>query len=58
MRIIKCFGSLRYLEYALDPTKIRKQDAISTIVYVAQNIVGLPLAWNFVRARWSDIFQQ
>ncbi|KAM9408324.1 aminopeptidase N-like [Pholidichthys leucotaenia] len=48
----------RYLEYTLDPTKIRKQDATSTIQYVAQNVVGLPLAWNFVRERWSYIFNQ
>uniref|UniRef100_A0A4W6G5D0 Aminopeptidase n=1 Tax=Lates calcarifer TaxID=8187 RepID=A0A4W6G5D0_LATCA len=48
----------RYLEYTLDPTKIRKQDATSTIQYIAQNVVGLPLAWNFIRARWSYIFQQ
>ncbi|GAA6225936.1 aminopeptidase N-like [Lates japonicus] len=48
----------RYLEYTLDPTKIRKQDATSTIQYIARNVVGLPLAWNFVRARWSYIFQQ
>ncbi|XP_044046036.1 aminopeptidase N-like [Siniperca chuatsi] len=48
----------RYLEYTLDPTKMRKQDATSTIQYVARNAVGMPLAWNFVRARWSYIFQQ
>nr|XP_054588557.1 aminopeptidase N isoform X2 [Nothobranchius furzeri] len=48
----------RYLEYTLDPTKIRKQDSISTIQYIARNVVGMPLAWNFVRARWSYIFEQ
>ncbi|KAE8297384.1 Aminopeptidase N [Larimichthys crocea] len=48
----------RYLEYTLDPTKIRKQDATSTIQYISQNVVGMPLAWNFVRARWDYIFQQ
>uniref|UniRef100_A0A665W2X5 Aminopeptidase n=1 Tax=Echeneis naucrates TaxID=173247 RepID=A0A665W2X5_ECHNA len=48
----------RYLDYTLDPTKIRKQDATSTIQYIAANVVGMPLAWNFVRARWSYIFQQ
>lgn len=48
----------RYLEYTLDPTKIRKQDAISTIHSIAQNVVGMPLAWNFVRAKWSYIFHQ
>ncbi|KAF3832158.1 hypothetical protein F7725_025823 [Dissostichus mawsoni] len=45
-----------YLEYTLDPTKIRKQDATSTIRSLAGNVVGMPLAWNFVRARWSYIF--
>uniref|UniRef100_A0A7N6AGR5 Aminopeptidase n=1 Tax=Anabas testudineus TaxID=64144 RepID=A0A7N6AGR5_ANATE len=48
----------RYLEYSLDPAKIRKQDATSTIQSIARNVVGMPLAWNFVRARWSYIFQQ
>uniref|UniRef100_A0A3Q2PD67 Aminopeptidase n=1 Tax=Fundulus heteroclitus TaxID=8078 RepID=A0A3Q2PD67_FUNHE len=48
----------RYLEYTLDPTKIRKQDATSTIQYIASNVVGMPLAWNFVRAKWSYIFQK
>uniref|UniRef100_A0A3B4FR77 Aminopeptidase N-like n=1 Tax=Pundamilia nyererei TaxID=303518 RepID=A0A3B4FR77_9CICH len=48
----------RYLEYTLDPTKIRKQDATSTIQNIARNVVGMPLAWNFVNARWSYIFQQ
>ncbi|XP_013871009.1 aminopeptidase N isoform X2 [Austrofundulus limnaeus] len=48
----------RYLEYTLDPAKIRKQDATSTIQYIAGNVIGLPLAWNFVRERWSYISQQ
>ncbi|XP_034437011.1 aminopeptidase N-like isoform X1 [Hippoglossus hippoglossus] len=48
----------RYLEYSLDPTKIRKQDATSTIQYISQNVVGMPLAWNFIRAKWSYIYQQ
>ncbi|KAM4593082.1 aminopeptidase N-like isoform 1-T3 [Odontesthes bonariensis] len=48
----------RYLEYTLDPAKIRKQDATSTIQNIAGNVVGMPLAWNFVRAKWSYIFQQ
>ncbi|XP_017284204.1 aminopeptidase N [Kryptolebias marmoratus] len=48
----------RYLEYTLDPTKIRRQDATSTIRSIAGNVIGMPLAWNFFRARWSEIFQQ
>lgn len=48
----------RYLEYTLDSKKIRKQDATSTIVYIANNVVGQALAWDFVRARWTYIFNE
>ncbi|MCI4380406.1 hypothetical protein PGIGA_G00239860 [Pangasianodon gigas] len=48
----------RYLKYTLDPTKIRKQDATSTIIYVANNVVGQPLAWDFIRANWEYIFRE
>ncbi|CAB1323361.1 unnamed protein product [Coregonus sp. 'balchen'] len=48
----------KYLEYTLDATKIRKQDATSTIVYIASNVVGQSLAWDFMRDRWSYIFTQ
>uniref|UniRef100_A0A4W3JRT3 Aminopeptidase n=1 Tax=Callorhinchus milii TaxID=7868 RepID=A0A4W3JRT3_CALMI len=48
----------RYLDYTLDSEKIRKQDATSTIGYIANNVVGQPLAWNFVRAKWNFIFEQ
>uniref|UniRef100_A0A4W3K4Z7 Aminopeptidase n=1 Tax=Callorhinchus milii TaxID=7868 RepID=A0A4W3K4Z7_CALMI len=41
----------RYLDYTLDSEKIRKQDATSTIGYIANNVVGQPLAWNFVPLR-------
>uniref|UniRef100_A0A8C1ST14 Aminopeptidase n=1 Tax=Cyprinus carpio TaxID=7962 RepID=A0A8C1ST14_CYPCA len=43
----------RYLKYTLDPEKIRKQDATSTIINIASNVVGQPLAWDFVRANWE-----
>ncbi|KAM4593085.1 aminopeptidase Ey-like [Odontesthes bonariensis] len=46
----------RYLQYCLDPEKIRKQDATYTIVYIASNTIGQPLAWDFVRANWNYIF--
>ncbi|KAJ7997845.1 hypothetical protein DPEC_G00216390 [Dallia pectoralis] len=48
----------KYLEYTLDANKIRKQDATSTIVYIANNVVGQPLAWDFIRDRWVYIFEQ
>uniref|UniRef100_A0A674E7U4 Alanyl aminopeptidase, membrane n=1 Tax=Salmo trutta TaxID=8032 RepID=A0A674E7U4_SALTR len=48
----------RYLDYSLDPAKIRKQDCTSTISYIAGNVVGMPLAWDFIRARWSYIYTE
>uniref|UniRef100_A0A3Q1G4R8 Aminopeptidase n=1 Tax=Acanthochromis polyacanthus TaxID=80966 RepID=A0A3Q1G4R8_9TELE len=36
----------------------RSQDATSTIIYIANNVVGQTLAWDFVRARWEYIFNQ
>ncbi|NXP72549.1 AMPN Aminopeptidase, partial [Ramphastos sulfuratus] len=48
----------RYLQYTLDPTKIRKQDATSTINSIASNVVGQPLAWDFIRGNWKMLFNQ
>ncbi|XP_064013910.1 aminopeptidase N [Pogoniulus pusillus] len=48
----------RYLQYTLDPTKIRKQDATSTINSIASNVVGQPLAWDFIRGNWKILFGQ
>ncbi|XP_061140166.1 aminopeptidase N-like isoform X1 [Syngnathus typhle] len=48
----------RYLESTLNSTLIRKQDATSTIVYIANNVIGQSLAWDFVRAHWTFIFTQ
>ncbi|XP_078539358.1 aminopeptidase N-like [Lissotriton helveticus] len=48
----------RYLEYTLDATKIRKQDAAATISYIAGNTIGQSLAWDFIRAKWEQIYYQ
>uniref|UniRef100_A0A4W6G3L8 Aminopeptidase n=1 Tax=Lates calcarifer TaxID=8187 RepID=A0A4W6G3L8_LATCA len=48
----------RYLQYCLDPEKIRKQDATITIIYIASNPIGQPLAWDFIRANWNHIFNE
>lgn len=46
-----------YLEYSLDSSKIRSQDAVSVIVYVASNPIGKYLAWIFVQNNWNALFQ-
>uniref|UniRef100_A0A672T0D1 Aminopeptidase n=1 Tax=Sinocyclocheilus grahami TaxID=75366 RepID=A0A672T0D1_SINGR len=45
----------RYLEYSIDPNLIRKQDITYAIVYIADNVIGQPLVWDFVRANWEHI---
>uniref|UniRef100_A0A671SEP6 Aminopeptidase n=1 Tax=Sinocyclocheilus anshuiensis TaxID=1608454 RepID=A0A671SEP6_9TELE len=43
----------RYLEYSIDPNLIRKQDVTYAIVYIAGNVIGQPLVWDFIRANWD-----
>lgn len=45
-----------YLGYSLDSSKIRSQDAVSVISYVASNPVGKYLAWTFVQNNWKALF--
>nr|XP_046249908.1 alanyl (membrane) aminopeptidase a [Scatophagus argus] len=47
----------RYLEYTLDPEKIRLMDVSSTINDIANNVAGHALAWNFIRANWDYVSQ-
>ncbi|KAM9376125.1 aminopeptidase N-like [Pholidichthys leucotaenia] len=47
----------RYLDYILDPKKIRLMDVASTINDIARNSAGQELAWNFIRAHWNYVSQ-
>lgn len=47
----------RYLEYTLDPDKIRLMDVSTVIVSIALNEAGQALAWNFIRAHWDYVSQ-
>ena len=53
----KCYQfailTFRYLNYSI--TKLRKQDTLSVLVYVSQNVHGRYLAWNFARNNWNYI---
>ncbi|XP_044135447.1 aminopeptidase N-like [Bufo gargarizans] len=48
----------RLLEFSFDSTKIRRQDTVSTITNVANNVIGQSLAWDFVRAYWVKLREQ
>ncbi|KAL7866780.1 hypothetical protein AOLI_G00145940 [Acnodon oligacanthus] len=48
----------RYLKYTLDVNIIRKQDATSAILYVANNKHGHLLAWFFIRDNWGHIIYE
>ncbi|KAM3925882.1 aminopeptidase N-like [Leptodactylus fuscus] len=45
----------RLLEFSLDPTKIRKQDCLTTITNVANNVIGQALAWDFMKNNWQQL---
>uniref|UniRef100_UPI0037E79971 alanyl (membrane) aminopeptidase-like b n=1 Tax=Semicossyphus pulcher TaxID=241346 RepID=UPI0037E79971 len=45
----------RYLEYTLNPEKIRLMDVASIINDIARNVAGQALAWNFIRAHWEYV---
>uniref|UniRef100_A0A3B1KH73 Aminopeptidase n=1 Tax=Astyanax mexicanus TaxID=7994 RepID=A0A3B1KH73_ASTMX len=45
-----------YLNYTLKSSVIPKDQAASIICHIADNEVGRPLAWNFIRANWMIIF--
>lgn len=47
----------RYLEYTLDPDKIRLSEVSFIITSIAQNEAGQALAWNFLRAHWDYVRQ-
>ncbi|KAK6184963.1 hypothetical protein SNE40_007302 [Patella caerulea] len=45
----------RVLDMSLNPDEVRPQDIRTTIVYVAQNPLGVDLAWNFFRDRLTEL---
>ncbi|KPP72867.1 hypothetical protein Z043_108090 [Scleropages formosus] len=47
----------RYLEYSLDPDKIKKSDFFSIIQFIATNADGQQLAWDFIQSKWEYIIQ-
>ncbi|PIK40302.1 Glutamyl aminopeptidase [Apostichopus japonicus] len=43
----------RYIEYAMDESKIRRGDFFSVLSYISGNPVGNPLIWDYIRANWE-----
>ncbi|XP_072515876.1 aminopeptidase N-like [Salminus brasiliensis] len=43
----------RYLNYTLDPDMIQKQHKALVVWHVANNVVGQPLVWDFIRSNWN-----
>ncbi|KFM69000.1 Glutamyl aminopeptidase, partial [Stegodyphus mimosarum] len=48
----------RYLEYAMDDTKIRRQDFFAVLSYIAGNPVGRPFVWNFIKEKWPVLVEK
>uniref|UniRef100_A0A1I8GVI5 Aminopeptidase n=1 Tax=Macrostomum lignano TaxID=282301 RepID=A0A1I8GVI5_9PLAT len=45
----------RYLDYALDESKIRRQDVSTVFSSVAANPNGLQIVWDFLQRNWNQI---
>ncbi|XP_062381475.1 aminopeptidase N-like [Sardina pilchardus] len=45
----------RYIRYMMDPNRNQMLDIAEITSHVASNIVGQPVAWNFVVTKWDDI---
>ncbi|XP_071953572.1 glutamyl aminopeptidase-like [Antedon mediterranea] len=43
----------RYLDYAMDESKVRSQDFFTVVNYIADNPVGNPIVWDWVRTNWE-----
>ncbi|XP_066914391.1 glutamyl aminopeptidase-like isoform X2 [Clytia hemisphaerica] len=49
----------RYMQYALDESKIRSQDTSYVFSYVANsNPIGRTVAWNFLKLNWDTIYEK
>ncbi|XP_054706486.1 uncharacterized protein LOC129216302 [Uloborus diversus] len=48
----------RYLEYAMDDTKVRRQDFFSVLNFIAGNPIGRPLVWNFIKEKWPALVER
>ncbi|KAJ8335457.1 hypothetical protein SKAU_G00387990, partial [Synaphobranchus kaupii] len=48
----------RYLQYTLNPDKIKPEVFISTVNIIAKNVVGQSLVWDFVVSQWSNIIKK
>ena len=47
------FNFDRYIEYTEDESLIREQDYFNVLTYIADNPVGNPLVWDYVRDNWE-----
>jgi hypothetical protein len=46
----------RFLTYSLNKAEVRVQDTITVIAYVSNNVIGEPLAWQFLKDNWDALF--
>ncbi|XP_035669348.1 aminopeptidase N-like isoform X1 [Branchiostoma floridae] len=46
----------RYLDWTIDSTKVRKGDALNTIVSISGNKLGKAMVWTFLNQNWDYIF--
>ncbi|XP_066270940.1 aminopeptidase N-like [Branchiostoma lanceolatum] len=45
----------RYLNWTIDSTRVRKADALNTIVSISENKLGKAMVWTFLNQNWDYI---
>ncbi|KAL5018116.1 hypothetical protein ScPMuIL_003838 [Solemya velum] len=48
----------RFLEYAMDDSKVRGQDFFTVITYIGRNPVGHSLVWDWIRENWLSLVKK
>lgn len=48
----------RYIELAQNENNVRSQDYFNCLQYIAENPVGQPLIWDYVRENWSSLVER
>ncbi|XP_017084588.2 glutamyl aminopeptidase isoform X2 [Drosophila eugracilis] len=48
----------RYINWAWDETKVRRQDYFTLLGYISTNPVGQSLVWDYVRENWEKLVER
>ncbi|XP_023241826.1 glutamyl aminopeptidase-like [Centruroides sculpturatus] len=48
----------RFLNYAMNESKVKRQDFFHVLKYISWNDIGRPLVWDFIRSKWPYLVER